>query len=94
VGVVTRRDLFGRRDAVRVGDLVTRAPVTADASWLLRDAADAMVRHGVGRLPVIDAAAPHRVVGVITRSDLLGAHAGRLESTHTREPGIWRAPRA
>ena len=44
----------------------------------LRDAADHMVRENVGRLPVITRADPSRVVGIITRSDLLRAHEARL----------------
>ena len=37
-----------------------------------------MVREDVGRLPVVDRADPTRVVGIITRSDLLQAHEARL----------------
>jgi len=48
----------------------------------LRDAADHMVRENVGRLPVVDREAPDRLVGFITRSDLLSAHARRLEEEH------------
>jgi CBS domain-containing protein len=36
-----------------------------------------MVRHGIGRLPVLDRNTK-RLVGFITRSDLLGAHRMRL----------------
>jgi CBS domain-containing protein len=42
----------------------------------LREAADHMVRERVGRLPVV--ARDQRIVGIITRSDLLEAHALRL----------------
>jgi len=45
----------------------------------LRDAADHMVRENVGRLPVVDRENPSRLVGFITRSDLLKVHAKRLE---------------
>jgi hypothetical protein len=44
-----------------------------------------MVRAGVGRLPVVERAAPRVVVGVISRSDLLGAHTGRLEAGQRTE---------
>ena len=37
-----------------------------------------MVREDVGRLPVVDRADPSRVIGIITRSDLLRAHEVRL----------------
>jgi len=37
-----------------------------------------MVREGVGRLPVVERKAPRRVIGIISRSDLLSAHQRRL----------------
>ena len=54
----------------------------------VRQAADHMVRHGVGRLPVVGAAAPHRVVGVITRSDVLSAFRGRLLEAEPQPPTL------
>lgn len=45
----------------------------------MRDAADHMVREKVGRLPVVARDNPSRLVGIISRSDLLSAHASRLE---------------
>ena len=42
------------------------------------EAADQMVRANVGRLPVVTRADPKKVVGFITRSDLLKAHERRL----------------
>jgi CBS domain-containing protein len=61
-----------------VGSLICRAPVVVFADNSLRDAADQMVRAGVGRLPVVERDAPRQVVGILSRSDLLSAHAGRL----------------
>ncbi len=85
LGVVTRRDLFGdRAGETLVGEAVTRAPVVAYPHWSLREAADEMVRHGVGRLPVIDRGR-RTVIGILTRSDLLRAHADRLDELHERE---------
>ena len=44
----------------------------------LRDAADTMARSNIGRLPVVARAAPSRIVGIVTRSDLVNVHARRL----------------
>ncbi|MDI1446963.1 chloride channel protein [Polyangium sp. 6x1] len=81
IGVVTRTDLF---DAARAGDqLVTaaikRAPVVISEQSTVRGAADRMLVEGVGRLVVVKPEDPTRVVGIITRSDLLGAHRRRLD---------------
>ena len=80
IGVVTRRDFMDRAPDTRVGDLVTRPPAVVYLDMSLRDAADHMVRENVGRLPVVDRADPTRVVGILTRSDLLSAHEARLAS--------------
>jgi CBS domain-containing protein len=77
-GVVTRRDFIESAGAKRVGDLVRRPPSVVFADSTLRDAADHMVRENVGRLPVVLRDDPDRVIGIITRSDLLAAHGRRL----------------
>lgn len=90
VGVVTRRDLLDGRDATgrRVRELVKRPPAVAYADSSLREAADLMVEVGVGRLPVVHRDAPTRVVGILTRSDLLGANRRRLEDSRRMERGV------
>ncbi|MGE0039604.1 MAG: chloride channel protein [Vicinamibacterales bacterium] len=96
VGVVTRRDLHRARPDQAVADLIGRPPVVAADHWSLREAADEMVRAGVGRLPVVDRA--DALIGILTRSDLLRAHAPRLDALHVREaPRVgarWRLGRA
>ncbi len=79
LGVVTRRDLLDEaaRDDARVRELVKRAPVVVRAQDSLREAADTLVHAGVGRLPVVKDGA---LVGIVTRSDILGAHRRRLAS--------------
>jgi CBS domain-containing protein len=79
-GVVTRRSLLDPRwsYALAVGELVTRPPIVVKETHSLREAADHMVAEEVGRLIVVGAEAPHRLVGIVTRGDLLAAHARRL----------------
>jgi H+/Cl- antiporter ClcA/CBS domain-containing protein len=78
IGIVTRRDFLDREGATRVGDLITRPPAVVFLDSSLRDAADHMVRENVGRLPVVERSNQSHVIGMITRSDLLEAHARRL----------------
>ncbi|MCC6320823.1 MAG: chloride channel protein [Phycisphaerales bacterium] len=77
--VVTRRSLLDPSTAPesRLADLAKRFPVIVYDDASLRDAADHMVRHNIGRLPVIERES-RRLVGIITRGDLLGAHRQRL----------------
>ncbi|HXI34411.1 MAG TPA: chloride channel protein [Gemmatimonadales bacterium] len=89
-GVVTRRDLFAEGLGLEtpVRDLIKRPPVVIYDDCSFREAADTMVVSGVGRLPVVSRAAPGRVIGIITRSDLLAAHAQRLEEATVTEQGF------
>jgi len=78
VGVVTRRDFLKAPRTARLRDLVHRSPAVVFLDSTLREAADHMVRENVGRLPVVAREDPRKVVGFITRSDLLAAHGKRL----------------
>jgi chloride channel protein, CIC family len=90
VGVVTRRDLDDPRVPrnITVGAALKRAPVAIYPDNTLREAADHMVHEKVGRLPVISRKGPPKVIGIITRSDLLEAHQTRLEAAAHAERSI------
>jgi CBS domain-containing protein len=89
VGVVTRRDLLdgnGSAGVAAVRGAVKRAPVVVFDDSSLRDAADLMAREGVGRLPVVARDEPDRVIGILTRSDVIAAHTRRLEGERLNDP--------
>jgi chloride channel protein, CIC family len=93
VGVVTRRELFNaaKPDDLPVAALVNRRAAVVYEDNTLRDSADHMVLEGVGRLPVVLRDNPRRVVGMISRSDLLRAHAPRLEAAREmKRSRVWR----
>ena len=79
VSVITRRTLLDQTldPETKIADLLLRPPVFVYDDNTLRDAADHMVRHGIGRLPVFDRRT-RALVGIVTRSDILGAHSERL----------------
>jgi len=87
VGVLTRRDLLDpdHDETQPLRSLIGRAPVVAHPEHSLRQAADHMVRNRVGRLAIVESAEPTKVIGVLTRSDLLSAHRRRLEESHRRK---------
>ncbi|HMG70855.1 MAG TPA: chloride channel protein [Gemmatimonadaceae bacterium] len=93
VGVITRREILdpANPDDAKVDDLIKRPPAIAYEDSTLRDAADHMVIEGVGRLPVVRRENPRLVVGIISRSDLLAAHAPRLSAAHdAKVTAKWR----
>src|SRR6266850_3775992 len=75
---------------LRLGEVMTRDPLTAAPSVALADVAAAMRRRGVGSAVIVEEG---RVVGILTERDALaalaaGAHpvAARAESWMTRSP--------
>ncbi len=86
VGVVSRRDLLEAGTASTVQDLVTRSPAIAFEDSSLREAVDHMVREGVGCLPVVSRSHPGRVVGIVTRSDIVSVYARRIDAERRVEP--------
>ena len=92
-GVVTRRDLLDPRATSTIAELVRRPPAVVFEDSSLREATDHMVREGVGRLPVVSRGDPGRVVGIVTRSDLIAVHVRRLDAERRREPRYRLGPR-
>jgi CBS domain-containing protein len=98
LGVVTRRN-FLHSDLppdTMIGEFITRPPTCVYDDCTLREAADHMVNHDVGRLPVISRKTPGKLLGIITRSDVLGGHRKRLEGANIESQeidlprNIWR----
>ena len=83
-GVLTRRTLLDPQwhYTLTLGELMTRPLIAVSESHSLREAADHMVAESVGRLVVLGKDEPHRLVGIITRGDLLSAHGRRLREAH------------
>src|SRR5262249_44373881 len=98
-GVVTRRNLLedwvarmipGEAEAATLQwiiayDLIHRAPITVQPWESCRAAAEVMIEKGVGRLVVVSEADPGKVVGIVTRSDLLKPRANQAEEESKRE---------
>jgi chloride channel protein, CIC family len=54
---------------------------------VLHEASAKMLRHKIGRLPVVDREDPRRVLGYLGRNGIMEARVRRLEEEHVREPG-------
>jgi len=53
-----------------------------------------MLRHGIGRLPVVDPAAPDRLMGYLGRAPILEARRRRLTEESVVETGWLGRPRS
>jgi CIC family chloride channel protein len=80
-GVITRKDLGNPKlsESMKIIDILARPPVVVYSDCTLRAATDHMVNHNIGRLPVILREQPKKIVGIITRSDILTAHRRRID---------------
>jgi CBS domain-containing protein len=89
VGVLTRRDVFSEAPPEHtLGELVKRTPVVVYDDVSLREVADTMARASVGRVPIVRRSAPGVAVGIVTRSDLIGAHTRRLAESVRTAPRV------
>jgi H+/Cl- antiporter ClcA len=72
-------------DVIIVYDLIHREPITVFPWESCRTAAERMAQVGVGRLPVVSPDDPRKVIGMVTRSDLLKPRARDVEEEVKRE---------
>jgi len=79
-GMLPRRTLLDPQwhYTLALGELLTGAPVAVNENHSLRDAADHMVAESVGRLLVVSKDDPRKLVGIVTRGDILTSHTQRL----------------
>jgi H+/Cl- antiporter ClcA/CBS domain-containing protein len=90
LGLVTYREIMETTLSPDQGitQLITRPPAIIYDDNTLRIAADHMVREGVGRLPVVKRDAPGKMIGIISRSDILAMHDKRLRETYQKMRNI------
>jgi CBS domain-containing protein len=77
VGVVTARELLAADATTKLADIVKREPVVVTPSETARAAANRMAEEEVGRLVVVSDKDPGVPLGMITRSDVVRAFAGK-----------------
>ena len=90
VGVLTRRDLLDPavNDQRHLSALVRRTVKYVYDDSTVREAANHMVNHDIGRLPVVRRSSPRELVGIITRSDVLGAFQQHVDEGLPQAPTI------
>jgi CBS domain-containing protein len=88
VGIFTERDVLGLAgegtdlEGVRVGDVMTRDPVTVDARVDILDAARLMGERRIRHLPVVEG---DHLLGMVGIRDVLGRLVERLWQTHDED---------
>jgi chloride channel protein, CIC family len=93
VGIITRGDVLraieqGADGSTTVLDAGSRRLVVTYPDELLGEAVAKMLRHDIGRLPVVTREDPRRLVGYLGRAAVMAARLRRLEEEQVREQGI------
>lgn len=87
VGVLTRRDLLSSGEpGTKIADLITQLPRFVYEDCTVRQAADHMANHNIGRLPVVNREGKPRVIGMMTRSVVLASYRTRIAEHEPEAP--------
>jgi CIC family chloride channel protein len=94
-GIITRSDILRSLEQDPAGSMTVleagrRDVVVTYPDEILHEASAKMLRHKIGRLPVVDRGNPRKIVGYIGRQGIMEARVRRLEEEHVREVG-WLA---
>jgi chloride channel protein, CIC family len=91
-GIVTRGDLVRSLEREASGEMTvleagTRDPVVTYPDEILEAAVDKMVRHDIGRLPVVDRADPTRLLGYFGRTGIAAGWRQVIEEEKVQDDG-------
>ena len=90
-GIITRGDLVRALEKAPDGCTVVEAGtqdlIIAFPDEILHDAVTRMVRHDIGRLPIVRRDNPRMIVGYLGRASVMTARLRRHEEEHHREAG-------
>ena len=93
VGIITRGDVLhaleeGINANTTVLDAGSRNLIVAYPDEILHEAVTKMLRNNIGRLPVVDRQAPHRLIGYLGRAAIMAARLKQHEEEYVREQGL------
>jgi H+/Cl- antiporter ClcA/CBS domain-containing protein len=90
-GIITRGDLVRAIEKSPEGSTVVEAGtqdlIIAFPDEILHEAVTRMVRHDIGRLPIVRRDNPRKIVGYLGRASVMTARLRRHEEEHHREAG-------
>lgn len=82
LGIITRTDLFAALEVAPQSTVLeagVRHPVTIHPDEAISEAADRMIRNGIGRLPVVERSETPKLIGIVTRRSILEARKHQQE---------------
>ncbi len=94
-GIITRGDMIRALDKDTSGSMTvleagSSRPVVAYEDELVSEAAAKLLRHEIGRMPVVERGDEKKIVGYWGRAAILSARLRRFQDEHVLEPGWWK----
>jgi chloride channel protein, CIC family len=91
-GLITRGDILRALDkdssgTMTVDEAGTTKMVVTYPDELISEAVAKMLQFGIGRLPVVDHADEHKILGYLNRAAIMAARMRRLRDEHMRDQG-------
>ena len=95
VGILTRRNLTNHEvpNDKTIGEMISRPLKYIYDDCTVRQAADHMVNHEIGRLPIV-ARDTRKLMGIITRSDILNVYGRRIDESRLEAPSFRFRPKS
>lgn len=92
VAIITRGDLLraledSEGETLSVLQAGTRSLAVTYPDETLHEALQKLLKHDIGRLPVVNRGQPHTLVGYLSRGAILRARQHKIEEEQVREPG-------
>jgi len=88
LGIVTFDDLRKvpeeRQDEIRVEDVAVKDVIVAYPEENMKQVMDRLYQNNVGRLPVVERENPKKLLGIVTRTDAIGAYERAAENQEER----------
>jgi CIC family chloride channel protein len=85
VGMITFDDIrkvpLQSQEKMAVRDVATRVPITINPNQSAKSAMDIMYENDIGRLAVVEKDSPSRIVGIVTRTDVIRAYERELKKS-------------
>jgi chloride channel protein, CIC family len=94
-GIITRGDILRAFDkdssgAMTVQEAGSTRLIVTYPDELVSEAVAKLLHFDIGRMPVVDRADEHKVMGYLGRASILSAHLRHFQNEHVREPGWFK----
>jgi len=82
-----RKIPLAEQETMAVKDLAIRPPITINPHQSARSAMDLMYENNIGRLAVVEKGSTQRLIGIVTRTDVIRAYEREIKRSRREQLG-------